>query len=138
PFTEAELSTLHFARNYADERALEEYEVIQQKIDDGGTYSVHDADFLTGANISVGLTKEFMQAVADDTDYELRFPDVENYSEYDMALYNDHWHEHGDVREWERLGFAIKTYRTIKAKDLWQLINVCATYSAEPGVFFID
>src|SRR5699024_354545 len=28
--------------------------------------------------------------------------------------------------------------RTIKARDLWDLINVCATYSAEPGVFFID
>src|SRR5699024_1015348 len=26
----------------------------------------------------------------------------------------------------------------IKAKDLWDLINICATYSAEPGIFFID
>src|SRR5699024_2594659 len=23
-------------------------------------------------------------------------------------------------------------------KDLWDLINICATYSAEPGIFFID
>ena len=117
---------------------LSYYQSAKSLIEDGGRYSVHEPDFLTGANISVGLTKEFMQAVEDDVDYELRFPDVENYSEYDMALYNDHWHEHGDVREWERLGFAIKTYRTIKASALWQLINVCATYSAEPGVFFID
>jgi ribonucleoside-diphosphate reductase alpha chain len=36
------------------------------------------------------------------------------------------------------LGFAIKTYRTIKASALWDLICFCATYSAEPGIFFID
>lgn len=136
PLTEIENEHLHLAEYHA--RTNEGYEAASKLRKDGGRYSVHEPDFLTGANISVGLTKEFMQAVEDDVDYELRFPDVENYSEYDMALYNDHWHEHGDVREWERLGFAVKTYRTIKAKDLWQLINVCATYSAEPGVFFID
>jgi ribonucleoside-diphosphate reductase alpha chain len=110
----------------------------QQKLTDGGTYSVNNEEFLTGANISVAITKEFMEAVENDTDYELRFPDIENYSEYDKALYNDSWHEYGDVREWEKLGFGIKTYRTIKAKELWNLINICATYSAEPGIFFID
>jgi ribonucleoside-diphosphate reductase alpha chain len=110
----------------------------QQKLADGGTYSVNNEEFLTGANISVAITKEFMEAVENDSDYELRFPDIENYSEYDKALYNDSWHEYGDVREWEKLGFGIKTYRTIKAKELWNLINICATYSAEPGIFFID
>ncbi|MFE5278510.1 ribonucleotide-diphosphate reductase subunit alpha, partial [Bacillus cereus] len=58
--------------------------------------------------------------------------------EYDKALYDDEWHKYGDVRDWERLGFGIKTYRTIKARELWNLINICATYSAEPGIFFID
>src|SRR5690606_40014650 len=32
----------------------------------------------------------------------------------------------------------VRTYRTIKARELWRLINFCATYSAEPGIFFID
>src|SRR5699024_3988243 len=36
------------------------------------------------------------------------------------------------------LGYDMRTYRTVKAKDLWDLINICATYSAEPGIFFID
>ena len=36
------------------------------------------------------------------------------------------------------MGYAIRTYRTIRAKDLWDLINICATYAAEPGIFFID
>jgi ribonucleoside-diphosphate reductase alpha chain len=110
----------------------------QQKLADGGAYSVNNPEFLTGANISVAITKEFMAAVEADAEYELRFPDIENYSDYDKALYNDEWHKYGDVREWEALGFGVKTYRTIKAKELWNLINICATYSAEPGIFFID
>ena len=114
------------------------HDYATQLLKDGGTYSVHNPEFLSGANISVAITKDFMEAVENDADYALRFPDVENYSEYDMALYDDHWHEKGDVREWEKLGFAIKTYRMIKAKELWNLINICATYSAEPGIFFID
>src|SRR5699024_10535185 len=52
--------------------------------------------------------------------------------------YNENWHKIGDVREWEKMGYAIRTYRTIRAKDLWDLINICATYAAEPGIFFID
>jgi ribonucleoside-diphosphate reductase alpha chain len=31
---------------------------------------------LTGANISICLTKEFMEAAEQDAEYELRFPDV--------------------------------------------------------------
>ncbi|MBR3118936.1 MAG: vitamin B12-dependent ribonucleotide reductase, partial [Oceanobacillus sp.] len=62
----------------------------------------------------------------------------ENYTEEEMTFYNDKWHEVGDVRKWEEMGYGVRTYRRIKAKELWNLINVCATYSAEPGIFFID
>ncbi|GKW44375.1 vitamin B12-dependent ribonucleotide reductase [Planococcus sp. NCCP-2050] len=110
----------------------------ETKLRDGGTYSVHNEEFLTGANISVTLTDDFMKAVEEDADFELRFPAVESYSKEEMAVYNEQWHEVGDVREWERLGHKVRTYRTMKARDLWNLINVCATYSAEPGIFFID
>ena len=65
-------------------------------------------------------------------------PDVENYSAEEMELYNTKWQEIGDVREWEKLGHKVRTYRKIKAEELWNLINICATYSAEPGIFFID
>lgn len=104
----------------------------------GGTYSVHNPEFLTGANISVCLTKEFMEAVENDKEYELRFPDIESYDESFMKDYNEKWHEVGDVREWEKLGYKVRTYRKIQARELWNLINICATYSAEPGIFFID
>lgn len=110
----------------------------EQKLNTGGTYAVHHSEFLTGANISVCLTKEFMDAVEQNEDYALRFPDVENYSQEEMKVYNDEWHKYGDVRAWEEKGFNVRTYRKIKAKELWDLINICATYSAEPGIFFID
>jgi len=110
----------------------------EEKLQTGGTYSVHNPEFLTGANISVCITKEFMEAVDNDTDYELRFPDVENYTPEEMKDYNENWYNVGDVREWEKMGYGVRVYRRIRAKELWNLINICATYSAEPGIFFID
>jgi ribonucleoside-diphosphate reductase alpha chain len=110
----------------------------EDKLITGGTYSVHNSEFLTGANISVCLTKDFMDAVENGGNYELRFPDVESYNAEEMKVYNEEWHKVGDVREWERLGHKVRTYRKIEAKELWNLINICATYSAEPGIFFID
>ncbi|TVP82735.1 MAG: vitamin B12-dependent ribonucleotide reductase [Alkalicoccus sp.] len=143
PFTELEEAMYQSIVNYKhiegqggfDPKVIRDAE---NKLRDGGTYEVNNPEFLTGANISVCITKEFMDAVERDEDYELRFPDVENYNEAEMEAYNREWQEYGDVREWKELGFGIRTYRTIAAKELWNLINVCATYSAEPGIFFID
>lgn len=104
----------------------------------GGRLEVVAPEFLSGANISVTLTKEFMQAIEDDAEYDLRFPDLENYTPEQKAAYDEKWHEIGDVREWESMGYPIKTYRTVRARDIWDLISFCATYSAEPGIFFID
>ncbi len=143
PLTETEKDLYQGIVNYKTmpgtggftEAAIKEAEV---KLQEGGTYDVHNSEFLTGANISVCLTKEFMDAVEADTTYDLRFPDVEKYTEQEMKEYNEKWHEIGDVREWEKMGYAVRTYRTVRAKDLWDLINICATYAAEPGIFFID
>jgi len=109
-----------------------------EKINKGGHYEVNNAEFLSGANISVAITKDFMDAVEADTDYALRFPDVDSYTGEEKEVYDQEWMHVGDVREWEKMGHRVKTYRTIRAKELWNLINVCATYSAEPGIFFID
>ncbi len=143
PLTETEFDLYQSVVNYKaiqglggfTEAAIRE---ADQKLRTGGTYSVHNSEFLTGANISVCITKEFMEAVENDDFYELRFPDVENYTKEEMNAYNEKWHEVGDVRKWEEMGFGVRVYRRIKAKELWNLINVCATYSAEPGIFFID
>ncbi|ASV69034.1 ribonucleoside-diphosphate reductase alpha chain [Cytobacillus kochii] len=143
PFTEQEIAMYQGIINYKtipglggfNEKIIKDAE---EKLLIGGTYAVHNSEFLTGANISVCLTKEFMEAVENDGEYELRFPDVESYDREQMDNYNKQWHEVGDVREWEKLGHGVRVYRKIKAKELWNLINICATYSAEPGIFFID
>ncbi len=109
-----------------------------ERLNKGGHYEVNNSEFLSGANISVAITKEFMQAVENNEDYPLRFPDIDNYNDEQKAIYDEQWMHVGDVREWESMGLPVKTYRTIPAKELWNLINICATYSAEPGIFFID
>ncbi|NSL50367.1 vitamin B12-dependent ribonucleotide reductase [Calidifontibacillus erzurumensis] len=143
PLTETEREMYQGIINYKNmpgyggftEKVMREAE---EKLKVGGHYSVHNPEFLTGANISVCLTKEFMEAVENDDYFELKFPDVENYSPEEMKIYNEEWHKVGDVREWEKLGHKVRVYRKIRAKELWNLINICATYSAEPGIFFID
>src|SRR5690625_2449601 len=143
PLTEIETDMYTSILNYKNMPGLggfteEAMKEAEEKLRTGGTYSVHNPDFLTGANISVCLTKEFMEAVENDGMYELKFPDVENYSEQEMKEYNEKWHKVGDVRKWEEMGCSVRVYRKIRARELWDLINTCATYSAEPGIFFID
>lgn len=139
PFTQQEEAMYQGIVNYKNIPGLGGFnEAIirdaEHKLRDGGTYSVHNPEFLTGANISVTLTSDFMKAVEEDGEHRLRFPYVEQYSPEEMDVYNEEWHQVGDVREWEKRGFAIRTYRSMKARELWNLINICATYSAEPGI----
>lgn len=94
-----------------NEKIIKDAEV---KLAVGGTYTVHNSEFLTGANISVTLTKDFMDAVEKDADYDLRFPDVESYNAEEMKAYNEDWHNHGDVREWENS--ATKCARTVRSR----------------------
>lgn len=144
PLTEAERNMYEGIlnlRNHPDATELfskEAFLEAEVKLRDNGTYSVHNPDFLSGANISVCITKEFMEAKEKDEYYDLRFPDIDNYNDEEKEYYNKHWHEVGDVRKWEELGLGVRVHRKIKANDLWNLINICANYSAEPGVFFID
>jgi ribonucleoside-diphosphate reductase alpha chain len=104
----------------------------------GGRYQVNNPEFLSGANISVAITKEFMHAVENDLMYKLRYPDIDHYSSGEKAAYDEKWHQIGDVRVWEEMGYRVRTHKELRAKELWNLINICATYSAEPGIFFID
>ena len=143
PLTEQERSMYQGILNYKNipgQGGFNEgiFRDAEEKLSSGGTYAVHQSEFLTGANISVCLTNEFMDAVEKDEEYALRFPDVESYDKEQMQYYNEEWHKVGDVREWEAEGNKVRVYRKIKAKELWNLINICATYSAEPGIFFID
>lgn len=116
----------------------EEIADTKQKIADGGEWGVNNIDYLSGANISVAITNDFMEAVKNEAEWGLRYPDTNNYNEEQMKAYDEKWHEVVDVRDWEAMGYPIATHRTIPAKELWDLITFCATYSAEPGIMFID
>ena len=110
----------------------------QKKLNEKGEWVVNNPEFLSGANISVLLSDDFMHAVKEDKMWALKYPDLDSYNSQEKATYDQEWEKSGDVREWEARGFAVKTYYTMKARDLWDLITFCANYSAEPGIFFID
>ncbi|MDR3215638.1 MAG: vitamin B12-dependent ribonucleotide reductase [Bacilli bacterium] len=138
PIEASEKQFLEKLEENSDQLPSDIIDEIRQKLLIGGHYEVDNKDFLSGANISVTLTKEFMEAVENDTLFELKYPDLDNLSIEQKAYYDEKWHEMGDIREWEALGYPSKIYKKIKAREMWNLISFCATYSAEPGIFFID
>src|SRR5262252_7938720 len=85
---------------------------------------------ITNANISVGITDRFMEAVEKDGDWDLVFPDT---SEPD---YESAWD--GNLDKWQAAGKPVVTYKTIKARQMWNMIVESAWSSAEPGVFFLE
>lgn len=96
-----------------------------------------DLSKVTGANISVKVTDDFMQAVLNDEDYYLRYPvdqDLSYFSkdyldvEYDKLVYLED-HKNNDKV------FYIKR---IRAKKLWNILMHCAWNTAEPGILFED
>ena len=70
-----------------------------------------DLTKITGANISLRLSDEFMIAVVNDDDYMLRWPIDSKKPKYT---------------------------KIIKAKELWNTIIKCAHNTAEPGLIFWD
>jgi len=85
---------------------------------------------LLGANLSVCVSDAFMDAVENDEDWELKFPET-GFEKYDSE-----WN--GDIFEWEDKGYPVNVFDTVKARDLWDLICNSAWESAEPGVVFLD
>lgn len=70
-----------------------------------------DLKKVTGANISLRLSDEFMQAVVEDADFTLRWPiDSKNPTHT----------------------------KTVRAKELWETVIKCAHHTAEPGLIFWD
>lgn len=90
-----------------------------------------DMQAITNANTSVGISHAFMQAVADDADWDLIFPDTKD-PDYD-ALWD------GNIRRWrDELKKPVVVHRTMKARELWDTIMESAWMSAEPGVVFLE
>ncbi len=84
---------------------------------------------VTNFNISVGITDAFMQAVKDDQEWELRFPDVSS------PLYRGF---RGTLEQAEAAGIPIRSYGKVRARDLFDKIVKQAHHNGEPGVLFLD
>lgn len=99
-----------------------------------------DLTKVTGANVSVKLTDEFMSAVENDEDYILRWPciHIDNFdpkiiesAPYDELVQDDNvWNIEGTPQ----IGYV----RRVKAKELWESVTHCAWNTAEPGILFWD
>jgi len=85
---------------------------------------------VTNANLSVCVSNAFMEAVKQDGDWDLVFPDT-NDPDYDTE-----WN--GDMQQWKSAGHSVVHYRTLKAREIWHIIIESAWKSAEPGVVFME
>ena len=85
---------------------------------------------LTKFNMSVGITEGFIDAVLENKDWDLIFPDTT------FEKYNDEWN--GDIDVWKEKKYPIIVYKTIKAKELWDQITYATYTRNEPGVLFLD
>lgn len=83
-----------------------------------------DLTQVTGANISVKIRDDFMQAVLDKENYFLRFP-----VDYEFNT---------DTNPYELPILPVPFGKSVEAKRLWDTIIDCAWETAEPGVIFWD
>lgn len=91
-----------------------------------------DLTKVTGANISVKVTDEFMQAVMEDKDYILRFPVDADMSEHNYYIGHEDTLEYGKLYNNSVFGFIKK----VRARELWNTLMHCAWNTAEPGIMF--
>lgn len=89
-----------------------------------------DLSRINGANLSVCATDSFMDAVKNNKDWDLYYPDLTD-PDYDK-LWN------GDIDKWKEAGKKVVVYKTVKAADIWEKICQGSWESAEPGLHFIE
>lgn len=99
---------------------------------------------ITGANISVKVTDEFIQAVMENKDYTLRFPVDESdlsYKETDefgntvCIQYNELFDGKREYNKLYSIGKG-RFIKLVKARELWNTLMHCAWNTAEPGIMF--
>ena len=85
---------------------------------------------LTKFNLSIGITEGFMNAVENDMDWNLEYPDTTEPS------YKVEWM--GDIYKWKAAGHKTVVFKTVKARELWDKIMVATYTRNDPGVLFLD
>ena len=89
-----------------------------------------DNTLITNANVSVGVTDKFMEALSRDEDWTFEFPDT-THPEYDKT-----WD--GDIESWRARGLPLVKWGTESSRRIWESIAEAAHASGEPGVIFLD
>lgn len=84
---------------------------------------------ITNFNISLAITDDFMRAVKNDEDWDLIFPDIHDPSYKKFS---------GTIEDAKKQDIPIKTFKTVKAKDIFNKLVKQAHHNGEPGVLFID
>lgn len=106
-----------------------------------------DRTKVTGANISIKVRDDFIQAVKSNSDYILRFPCEENNIEFMDGLTRKNGvgfdpvqfpPEYNKLVNYQNEDGTRLYMKRVKAKDLWDKIIQAAWDSAEPGLLFID
>lgn len=107
-----------------------------------------DLTKVTGANISVQLRDDFMQAVISDSDYILRWPCNTDIGYFEKTYLEDiqvdiqhsYYLDPYDKLVFHKNPDTGKVFYTkrIKARELWNTIIECAHATAEPGLMFLD
>jgi ribonucleoside-diphosphate reductase alpha chain len=92
-----------------------------------------DRTKVTGANISVQLTDEFMEAVKDDADFICRFP-----TDWDCSNEELYASDYNVLSAFHDYDGSKKYYMRIKARELFNEIVLNAWENAEPGLAFMD
>jgi ribonucleoside-diphosphate reductase alpha chain len=90
--------------------------------------SKREAGKITNANISVGISDAFMEAVKQDSNWDLVFPDTLH------PAYDTEWN--GELETWQTKGYPVIRHKTVKAREMWNQIIESAWASAEPGLWF--
>lgn len=97
-----------------------------------------DLTKVTGANVSIQLRNDFMEAVENDDDYILRWPCNRGlptgYGPMDQYVENMPYDRLEKIIDMEHEIYIKK----VRARDLWNVIIKCAHASAEPGLMFLD
>jgi ribonucleoside-diphosphate reductase alpha chain len=84
-----------------------------------------DESAITNFNISVGVLDTFMQAVRDDAEWDLVFPDVDSQEYHGF---------NGTLDQARAGGVPLRVYRRVPARELFQKIVRQAHHNGEPGV----
>lgn len=105
--------------------------------------SKKDRTQITGANISVKVSEEFMKAVENNEDYILRFPcnikfPLTHLKNNVTTVFNPIDLAYNILTEYNSVEYGNVFLKKIKAKEYWDEIINNAWENAEPGVFFWD